>query len=123
MGRQIFNFEKLEIWQEGMSLAKVVYSVTRRFPAAERYGLTAQMRRCAISIPSNIAEGSGRRTDKDFLRFAYLARGSLLELVTQIKLANSLQFLDDEKTARMLERAEKLFAMLSNFIKYLSKSG
>ncbi len=77
----------LEVWQRAMDLAADIYRATEHFPPSERYGLCAQMRRAAVSIPSNIAEGAARRTTRDFLAFAHIARGSLAELETQVLLA------------------------------------
>jgi len=116
----VFNFEKLEIWQEAMALVEEVYALSQGFPQRERYGLTAQLRRSAISIPSNIAEGSGKRTKKEFLQFAYTARSSLLELVTQVKIARNLGLLDDKSADEVLSMMERLYAKICNFIKYLS---
>ncbi|MFB6262913.1 MAG: four helix bundle protein [Bradymonadaceae bacterium] len=80
----------LKVWQLGMRLARQVYAMTEEFPQSERYELASQLRRAATSVPSNIAEGSARRTDRDFLRFLYQARGSLVELDTQMHLAEKL---------------------------------
>ena len=80
-------FGQLQIWQKSMLLAKEIYRITSSFPKAEIYGLTSQMRRCAVSIPSNIAEGSQRVSDKDFANFILIAKGSLAELHTQLLLS------------------------------------
>ncbi len=89
------NYKNLKVWQKGMELVKNVYKSSRKFPKEELYRLTSQMRRSAISIPSNIAEGSGRGTDKDFNRFLDIALGSSFELETQIIIANDLGFLSE----------------------------
>ena len=85
-------FEKLIVWQKSMILAKSIYAATTIFPDAERYGITSQMRRAAVSIPSNIAEGSQRKTDKDYASFIAIAQGSYAELKTQTLLARELGF-------------------------------
>ncbi len=87
---EIRSYRDLLIWQEGMVLAKQVYAMTRAFPADERFGLTAQMRRAAVSVPSNIAEGQARRGRKEFVQFLSHAEGSLAELDTQLMLAVDL---------------------------------
>ncbi|MCX7184247.1 MAG: four helix bundle protein [Nitrosospira sp.] len=84
--------EQLEAWKFAMQLVKAVYQMTSDFPAEERYGLSQQMRRAAVSIPSNIAEGAGRNGAKEFLNFIGIARGSLAELETQLQLATMLGF-------------------------------
>jgi four helix bundle protein len=81
------DYRDLEVWQKAMDLAAEVYVATCEFPTNERFGLSSQLRRAAVSIPSNIAEGAGRRTTKDFIAFAHTARGSLAELETQMLLA------------------------------------
>ncbi len=85
-----FNFEKLEVWWEAQALAERVYQATRAFPGDERFGLTTQVRRAAVSISSNIAEGSSRASRLDFARFIEIAAGSVFELVSQLSLATRL---------------------------------
>ena len=87
---EIKRYRDLLIWQKGMALAKQVYAMTRAFPGDERFGLTAQMRRAAVSVPSNIAEGQARRGRKEFVQFLSHAEGSLAELDTQLRLAVEL---------------------------------
>ncbi len=86
------TFRDLIAWQKGMALAKQIYQVTSRMPDSEKFGLTAQMRRATVSIPSNIAEGHGRESRADYIRFLKIARGSLMELQTQMILTEQLQF-------------------------------
>jgi len=81
------NYIELEVWKEARSLVKTIYEITKSFPTEELYGLTSQIRRCSISIPSNIAEGCGRKTSKESIHFFHIARGSLYELETQMYLA------------------------------------
>lgn len=84
--------KELEVWRQAIELAKVVYRLTANFPASELYGLVSQMRRSAVSVASNIAEGAARHTDKEFMQFLYIALGSLAELDTQYILAKDLNF-------------------------------
>jgi four helix bundle protein len=91
MGR---SYRDLVVWQKAMDLVLKVYAATESFPRAEQFGLTSQMRRAAVSLPSNIAEGQARRTSKEFRQFLGQARGSLMELETQILMARQLRFLD-----------------------------
>jgi four helix bundle protein len=107
----------LLVWQEAMSLAKAVYAQTTSFPKAEQYGLIAQMRRAAVSIPSNIAEGAGRQSDKEFQQFLIIARGSLSELETQVILAREFGFLDDE--AELMANIQRVFKLLGGLRKTL----
>lgn len=96
------TFKDLLAWQKSLTLAKKVYQVTDNFPTEERFGLVNQMRRCAVSIPSNIAEGYGRGSDKELLRFLYVALGSSNELETQLILSLELSFMKEEDS-RMLQ--------------------
>ncbi|WP_194850629.1 four helix bundle protein [Nonlabens antarcticus] len=95
------KFEKLKIWQKAMDLAVDVYNATSSFPTEEKYGLISQMRRCSVSIPSNIAEGSGRNSNPQFNQFLGIANGSTSELITQTFLSERLGLLDTE-TMRIL---------------------
>ena len=105
--------EQLEAWKSAMYLVKAVYQLTSEFPAEERYGLAQQMRRAAVSIPSNIAEGAGRNGPKEFLYFIGIARGSLAELDTQLQLAVMLEFVDPGHVAfELADRTGKLLTGL-----------
>ncbi|GAB1255709.1 hypothetical protein NBRC116494_02110 [Aurantivibrio plasticivorans] len=86
--------EKLEVWQDAMDLVTRTYQLTASLPPTEKYGLTSQMRRAAVSIPSNIAEGSARGSTKEFLRFLGIARGSIVELETQLQISNRLSYVE-----------------------------
>ncbi len=88
----VHNYEKLTVWQKSMDLVELVYIMTKSFPKEEIYGITSQMKRCAISVPSNIAEGSRRRSQKDFRNFLLISMGSASELETQLKIAKRLKF-------------------------------
>src|SRR5271165_4431833 len=96
------SFQDLRIWQEAMALTEQVYRATNDFPKQEIYGLTSQMRRAAVSVPSNIAEGKGHRSDPEFVRFLFHARGSLLELQTQLLIARRLKYLSEEKADELV---------------------
>lgn len=100
-----------------MALAKEVYAQTALFPTEELYGLTSQMRRAAVSIPSNIAEGAGRAGDKEFHQFLMIARGSLSELETQAILAHELGFLEND--GELLEKIQRVFKLLAGLKKSL----
>jgi len=89
------NFRELLVWKKARYLVKEIYLLTQKYPKSELHGLTNQMRRAAVSIPSNIAEGSGRKSNKDFKRFLEFAYGSALELETQIYLSFDLEFIDE----------------------------
>ena len=89
------SYRDLIVWQKGMLLCKEVYLLTKKFPKEEIYGLTSQIRRCAISIPSNIAEGKGRNGDKEFIRFLQIALGSVYELQTQLELSEQLKYINN----------------------------
>lgn len=117
----MFRFEKLDVWHKAISYANSTYSVTRNFPAEERFGLTSQMRRSSVSISSNIAEGSGRTSDKDFVRFIEIAYGSLMECVSQSYIARDQEFLDKTAFETMKVSAEELSRMMSGLRNTLSK--
>ena len=117
----MFNFEKLDVWQKAVILADVIYSQTRNFPTEERFGLTNQMRRAAVSISSNIAEGSSRMSQADFSRFIEIAAGSVFEVTSQAFIANKQGFLPEEFRS-IYEGTEELSRMLSGLRKSLSNS-
>ena len=109
----MFNFEKLEVWQKAIDFAELVYTATQAFPADERFGLTNQMRRTAVSISSNIAEGSSRMSKTDFARFLEIATGSLFEVISQAFISRRRGFLGEEKFACLYSAAEEQSKMLS----------
>ena len=109
------NYQELKIWQESRILVKSIYSLTVNFPKEEIYGLTSQIRRAAVSIPSNIAEGTGRNSDKEFQRFLDFAVGSLFELETQIILANDLNFVSLEEFEKIQLEIKSLIRMIIKF--------
>ncbi|MDP2157578.1 MAG: four helix bundle protein [Nitrospirota bacterium] len=106
---------ELYVWQEAISLVKELYKVTKKFPQDELYVLTSQMRRAAISIPSNIAEGAARTSKREFLQFLSIARGSLSELETQIIIAKELGYITDDSS--LMTHVERVFALLGGLIK------
>jgi four helix bundle protein len=101
-----FSYRDLRIWQEAVDLALAIYRATAKFPKHELYGLTSQMRRAAVSISSNIAEGKGHNSDGDFGRFLFHARGSLLELQTQIVIASGLEYLTQEEASALIRSTD-----------------
>lgn len=109
----MFGFEKLEVWQVAVQYSSAIYDSTKRFPDEERFGLTNQLRRASVSISSNISEGSGRSSYKDFIRFIHIAYGSLMETVSQLAIARELQLLTKEEFSRLYDFAERLAKMLS----------
>lgn len=111
----MFRFEKLDVWKKAVEYADIIYSVTRTFPAEERFGLTSQLRRSAVSVSSNIAEGTSRSSDTDFDRFIEIAYGSLLESVSEIEVAKRQSFLSDETSRKACKKAQILARMLSGF--------
>ncbi len=113
------NFKELIVWKEAMRLAKTVYVLCLEFSADERFGLTTQIKRCAVSIPSNIAEGAGRNSDKDFLRFLSLSTGSIFELETQLLLASDFGFVESNKVNIILEEVASLQKKLYRFSQQL----
>ena len=118
----MFNFEKLEVWQQAIEFAGLVYTLTRAFPENERFGLTNQMRRAAVSISSNIAEGSSRASRGDFARFVEIATGSVFEVVSQATISRRQRFFSEADFARLYAAAEKQSRMLSGLRKALLKS-
>ena len=108
--------KNLIVWKKGMELASKVYSVTSTFPQTELFGLVSQMRRCVVSIPSNIAEGYGRGSNKDLLRFLHTALGSSNELDTQLILSLNFGFLSEEDFREASELNEEVHKMLSSLI-------
>jgi four helix bundle protein len=113
---EIRTHKDLEVWKQAMALAKGIYELTRDFPKEETYGLVSQIRRAAVSIPSNLAEGAARNSDKEFIRYLYVSLGSLAELETQLLLSKDLGYAQNEEINERVERVRKL---LLGLIKYL----
>ena len=110
------GYRDLLVWQKGMDLAEDVYKTTHAFPKSELYGLTSQMRRAAISIASNIAEGQGRNSTGEFIQFLGIAKGSVAEIETQLELACRLQMLSSEEMLRLTNQANEIGRMLAGLI-------
>ena len=112
----MWNFRKVRAWERSVELSRVLYDVTCGFPDRERYGLTNQLRRAVVSISSNIAEGCGRRTSKDFISFMYNAIGSVKEVESELFVAEKLGFVGMEKVEELIEELEEIGKMLSGMI-------
>ncbi len=119
MSKEIRNHKDLEVWKKSMDLVSNIYKITESFPSKELYGLTNQIRRAAVSIPSNIAEGAARNSKKEFIQFLYIALGSLSELETQIIIANRLEYLNNLDT--LLEDLKFVQKLINGLIYYLKK--
>ena len=114
------DFRELIVWQKAMELTTEIYSIVKLLPKDETYTLSDQMRRSAISIPSNIAEGQGRDTVKEFIRFLSVARGSLRELSTQLEICERVHYLDQTKTAKAMNLIEEVDKMINALSKSLT---
>jgi len=114
------NYKELKIWQDGVSLTKLCYDFVSEFPKDEIFGLSSQIRRSAVSVPSNIAEGHSRNSSRDFLKFISIACGSLSELETQIIIANEIGIANKDKIKVILEKITSLQKMLWSFRKQLN---
>lgn len=108
----------LDVWKKSMDFVTKLYKVTIDFPKSEIYGLTGQIRRSAVSIPSNIAEGAARESKKEYIRFLYIALGSVAEIETQLIIANNLQYLDDTSFNILDENKDEIGRMLYGLIRY-----
>ncbi len=115
------DFAELKVWRKAHEAALAIYRGTMHFPSDERFGLTAQMRRAAVSIPSNIAEGCGRATDRDLARFCSITAGSATELKYQLLLARELKFLDDDEYQSLFGLVSEVTRMLKKYTDYLSQ--
>lgn len=114
------DYKKLKIWKLSADLAVEIYKVTEKFPKEETFGLTSQLRRSAVSIPSNIAEGSKRSTKKDFKSFLFIAHGSGAELETQLYISKEIGYLTDEKYTQLLTKVGEIMKMTAVFIRTLA---
>src|SRR3990167_4237956 len=118
----IKSYRDLIVWQKAIQLVTQVYRMTRTLPKEELYGLLAQIRRSAVSIPSNIAEGYGRNSTNDYLRFLQIAMGSLYELQTQLEICLNLEYLSKEEFESIDEQSREIERMLSSLIKKVEAS-
>ena len=112
------NYTDLDVWKSSRALVKQVYLLSASFPKEELYALTNQLRRCSVSIPSNIAEGLGRRSNKETIHFLFVSKGSLYELETQLFLANDLEYVSNEKLDEILNQITTCKKLLNGFINY-----
>jgi four helix bundle protein len=115
------SYRDLLVWQKAMELVVETYRLSSRFPKEEQYGLTSQLRRASVSVPSNIAEGYGRASRKEYLQFLYVGQGSLKETETQIILAEMLGYASKDATKPLLERAEVVGKLLGGLIRALRR--
>ncbi len=115
------NYKELSVWNKSVVLATDVYKLSSRFPKSEQYGLTSQIRRSAVSISSNIAEGAGRSTNKDFARFLHIANGSSYELETQLIISKNLQYLNQSDFKSLHDSLIEIQKMLYTFIKKIDR--
>lgn len=117
---RIRSYRDLLVWQRAMDFVESVYRETEGWPATERFGLINQLRRCSVSVPSNIAEGQGRRSDREFVRFLLVAYGSLQEAETQISIAARLGYCSIESETRLLQAAAELGRLLHGLVRSIS---
>lgn len=117
MVREARAHKKLEVWQESVALATIIYQVTEQFPKSESFGLTSQMRRAVVSVPSNIAEGAARTSPKEFAQFLNIAGGSLSELDTQLEIARNLAYISEEIKQSMDSKIDSISRKLAGLIR------
>ncbi len=117
----ISTYRDLLVWQKSVSFVTRIYELTRSFPSEERFGLISQIRRCSVSIPSNIAEGHGRYSTNDYIRFLRIAIGSLCELQTQLLIASNLGFLASENFQELEGTSRDLERMLTSLVRKLTQ--
>ena len=115
------NFKELQVWKLSKDFCIEIYKVTKNFPASEKYGITSQLTRAAVSVPSNIAEGSSRKSDKDFSRFIDIALGSSYELETQLIIALELELIAKDEFLKLDENLNEIQKKLYNFNKYIQQ--
>ena len=113
------NYKELKVWQKSYQLCLEIYRITAKFPKEERYGLTSQIRRAVVSIPSNIAEGYGRKTTLDYIRMLYISYGSVCELETQVLLAEDLDLIEKDELGTLNKAIAEIERMLKALIKSL----
>jgi four helix bundle protein len=111
------TYTDLQVWQAAMDLVEDIYRITKTFPKEETYGLTVQLRRAAVSVPSNIAEGKGRSSEKELAQFLCHSRGSLFEIETQINLARRLGYIDVTKADAILQKAARVGQLLNGLLR------
>ena len=114
---KIFSFEKLIAWQKARELALEIFKITKLFPKDELFGMTSQMRRCSVSIASNLAEGSGRNSMKDKARFTEIAFGSALELLNQLILSFDFEYIEEQKYIEIREKITEVTVLINGLYK------
>jgi four helix bundle protein len=117
---KVRRFNDLIAWQKAMDLVEDVYRLTKLFPKDELFGLTSQLRRAAVSIPSNIAEGQSRRSSKEFIQFLSIAQGSLAEVETQVLIATRLQYISEDPSKVVLEKTAELGRILNGLMEAIT---
>ena len=117
------DYRRLKVWEKAHQFVLDLYRATRAFPTEERFGLTRELRRSAVSVPSNVAEGSGRGTDRDYARFLSIAAGSASEADYQILLARDLGYLDERTHAQLDAQVQEIKRMLNSFVQKLTANG
>jgi four helix bundle protein len=117
------SHKDLDVWKRSVSLVTFIYEVTQPFPKEEIYGLTNQIRRAAISIPSNISEGAGRKHSKEFIQFLYFSLGSLSELETQIIIGENLRYISSEKSEKIQNELDEIRKMILGLVRHLNSKG
>lgn len=115
------NHKDLDVWKEGLIFVKKIYKVTTPFPDSEKFGLVSQIRRAAVSVPTNIAEGAARQSDKELIQFLYISLGSIAELETLLIIATDISYLNQEDSNTVNESLQKIRSMLLGLIRYQKK--
>lgn len=118
---QSSDYRDLKVWQKGMEMVLAVYKIAATLPDEEKFGLANQMKRAAVSVPSNIAEGHGRNSNKEFIKFLYISRGSLLELETQIEICFRLGFITSAVKDSLIEYFAQISKMINALIDYRNR--
>ena len=116
---KITSFQDLEIWEKGIALVENIYLLTKTFPKEETYGLTSQIRRCSVSIPSNIAEGFSRGHKNEYKQFLYISMGSCSELITQLTISARIGYISNDTASRLIKEAEQISKMTMSLAKKL----
>jgi four helix bundle protein len=115
------NYKELKVWQKAYALCLVIYQMTKNYPSEEKYGLSSQIRRAAVSVPSNIAEGYGRKSIKEYTQFLYVAYGSICEIDTQLLLTRDLKYIGEKFYSEIRLQLSEVERMLKALIKSLEK--
>ena len=116
------TYKDLLVWQKAIHFVTQVYKLVKGFPQEELYGLTSQIKRSAVSIPSNIAEGYGRKSTKDYIRFLQIAMGSIFEIQTQLEISKNLEFMSESSFSKLYENSREIERMLSSMINKITES-